>query len=170
MTMDTGYTKDQVNDIVNAHVLSLRLETIEKRNHDNWKQFREHTEKEDKTIVDIYERITAIDEKMADGRLVVQECKSELEEKVRAQYITKDQLDLSLTKMGETISKGLGERFESFANRMDARLSKAEEETKANRQLIDRITYIIIGLSMAAAAIEWIAQLAANGVTAMGGK
>ena len=168
--MDNGYTKDQVSDIINAHVLSIRLENIEKRNSENWEQFRAHIDKDDRTIAEIYDRITAIDEKMADGKMVVQACKAELEEKVRAQYITKDQLDLSLTKMGETISKGLGNRFESFANRMDARLSKAEEETKANRQLIDRITYIIIGLSMAAAAIEWIAQLAANGVTAMGGK
>ncbi len=168
-TADGTYTRDEMRDIVNAQTLSLRLEAIERRNEDNWQRFDRHTHDEEGRIESIYEKIDALDAKFGDSRQVVAQCKIELEDKIRAQYITKEQLELSLARTAESISRDIREQLRSFGNRMDEKIAKVEAQNQATADQLKKAMYIGTGILLAIMAVAWVAETVNNGAGAING-
>ncbi len=112
---DGSYTKDEMRDIVNVNVLTLRLEAIERQHTDGWRAFRDHITSEGDDIKAIRDDVAEIKERQAGAAIVVNQCKAEIEERIRSQYVTKEQLDLSLARMSESVG-GKAIEFRGQAN------------------------------------------------------
>ena len=166
---DGSYTKDEMRDIVNAHVLTLRLEAIERRHEEGWRSFAEHITSEGDDIKAIRDDIAEIKERQAGAAVVVSQCKAEIEERIRSQYVTKEQLDLSLARMGEALSHSIGDRLDKFGGRMDAKLERAESEIRQNSEQMKRFIAIGTGVLLTIMAVAWIAEMVDNGASAING-
>ena len=166
---DGSYTRDEMRDIVNAHALAIRLEAIERRNEDNWRRFDSHTAHEEEKIAGLEGKIDNLDSKLSDSQLVVTRCKSEIEDRIKAQYITKEQLELSLSRTADSISRDIREQLQSFGNRMDDKIAKAEAQNAATADQLKKAMYIGTGILLAIMAVAWVAETVNNGAGAYNG-
>ena len=117
--IDGSYTTNEVRDLISVSALAARLESIEIRSKDNWSELKEHIHLEDLVISKIYDKINELNEKMGSSSDQMHSCKSELEDKVKGIYVTKEQLEIAMQKNTEILSKLLSDKFESFAKRME---------------------------------------------------
>jgi len=130
--VDGSYTTNEVRDLINVSALATRLESIEQRSKDNWSELKEHIHSEDLIISKLYDKINELNEKMGSSSDQLHTCKSELEDKVKVTYVTKEQLEIAMQKNSEILGKLMSEKFEGFARRM-------EESNKIYREELQEI-------------------------------
>ena len=158
-------TAETIRDLVSVQVLTLRLEELERRNAESLQSNRDRVTKIDLLIEDLYTKYHALNEKVGDGSQSLTQCRTELEDKVRRDFVTREQLDLAMIKQGEMLSKILSDRFDTFATRMErtsgglkADIDLIRERVDTNRFDVSRIMYTSAGVGIAATVIYTIAS------------
>ena len=158
-------SSETIRDLVSVQVLTLRLEELERRNAESLQSNRDRVTKIDLLIEDLYTKINALTERIGDGNQSLAQCRNDLEDKVRRDFVTREQLDLAMIKQGEMLSKILADRFDTFATRMErtsgglkADIDLIRERVDNNRFDVSRIIYTSAGVGIAATVIYAIAS------------
>ena len=163
------YSRDQVNDLINANMQIARLESLQEQNKINWQSLQRDLSDQAARMSTISDRIQSIDRTFHESRAFVTECKIDLEEKMKGNYVTHEQLDMSLerfsARLSNEMSAQLGGRLDAFATRLDAKYSKMDDEIKETRDSLRRLVHIITGVALTFAAIAGVMQFANNTVT-----
>lgn len=112
---------DAVNDLIRWQSHAIKLENLERENKTNWDRMQV-------AISETRSDINEIKRTLGNGQQYLNDCKVELEEKVKREYVTQPQLELALLRQSEALSKMMGERFDAFANRMEGGTKNIKEE------------------------------------------
>lgn len=103
------FTAKDVESIVSANALIVRMERLDSKYTSVLEKLDHHMEGEEGALRGVQAEVKELKDKLSSNRDDLHKCAAKLEDRIKENYVTHSQLELSLLKVTDTISKKVEE-------------------------------------------------------------